>query len=133
VGFTQDHFGTAQNPLEDSENGDSSYEEDRYVLQASYELPFNAPWDWNLGIECQRRMRFYQSDLGVDIDPFHAGREDTRNLITPGIKFSSSFDLDFEISFTYDQRKADSPQPAVPSAKNFIHRTFELTVTYQIF
>ncbi len=133
IGFNQNDQAAIQNPVEDAEYGDSSYEEDRYLVKANYKLPFKSPWDWDVGVDYQRRMRFYQSQLSCSDDPFHAGREDVRTIITPGVKFSSSFDIDFEFSFTYDQRKTDSPEPVVPSIKNFIHRTFELTVTYQIF
>ncbi len=132
VGFDQNIQVSPAELVEDTEYGDSSYEEDRFRINLSYPLPLKAPWDWELGLDYQRRIRYYQSELNLSDDPFHTGREDDRILITPSIKFSSSFDLDFKLEYTYDQRETDSPEPSVSSVKNFKNHTIELTVTYQI-
>ena len=132
VGFDQNIQVSPAELVEDTEYGDSSYEEDRFRINLSYPLPLEAPWDWELGLDYQRRIRYYQSELNLSDDPFHTGREDDRILITPSIKFSSSFDLDFKLEYTYDQRDTDSPEPSVSSVKNFKNHTIELTVTYQI-
>jgi hypothetical protein len=133
VGFQQESMPTGNVLVEDTEYGDSSYEENIYSFGAVYPLPFENDWNWTVELEYQKRMRYYQSALSVSDDPFHAGRKDQRDIITPGISFALSRDLDVEIHYTYEERKTESPEAIVSSIKNYIHRTFELTLTYQVF
>ena len=133
VGFKQENMFTSTAPAEDTEYGDSSYEEDIYSFSASYPLPISSDWNWVVGLEYHRRMRYYQSELSLSDDPFHVGRIDQRELITSSIGFTLSPDLEVEMNFTYDERKTESPEAIVSSIKNFIHRTIELTLTYRVF
>ena len=133
IGFKQSDLVAAIDPNEDTEYGDSSYEEDRFNLDLSYPLPLESTWGWTVSLGLERRLRYYQSDLPFDQDPFHVGRKDRRDRIEPAIAFSPSPVIDIQWSFTYDQRRTESPDPLVPSIKNFVSRTVELTVIYQVF
>ena len=133
VGFSQAGLAIPGTSEEDTEYGDASYEEDRFNLGVGYELPVKSNWDWKIWIDFERRLRYYQSDLSSIEDPFHAGRKDRRDFIKPKITFSPSPTIDIEFRFIYDWRRTDSPEPIVSSIKNFIHRTIELTMIYQVF
>lgn len=133
IGFNQASSLGSGISEEDAEYGDSSYEEDQYNLIFNYCLPLPSEWNWNFRLEIERRVRYYQSSLTVTQDPFHAGRSDTRDQIKPKISFSPSHSIEMEFEFTYDQRRTESPELVVPSIKNFVHRTFELTIIYQVF
>jgi hypothetical protein len=69
VGFQQESIQTGADPFEDTEYGDSSYEENFFSFEATYRLPFENDWNWTIGLEYQRRMRYYQSELPIADDP----------------------------------------------------------------
>lgn len=133
IGFSPAATPSAANPNEDTEYGDSSYDEDRVIFGATYFLPLESPLNWRMGLDFERRLRYYQSDLSQNQDPFHVGREDRRDIIEPGIAFSPSSTLEVEFKFSYDLRRSKSPSPSVSDVKNYDRRSFELTVNYQVF
>ncbi|MBU0519785.1 hypothetical protein KJ564_12715 [bacterium] len=133
VGFDQTGAFIPVDPSEDAEYGDSSYEEDEFIFNVRYPLPVKKSMQWVLFMNLSQRFRYYQTDLSVLDDPFHAGREDHRTIIDTGVSFSPSSDLDIELQFTIDQRRTDSPAETVSSIKDYDRRTVELIVTYQVF
>ncbi len=118
---------------EDTEYGDSSYEEDRYRLALNCPLKTTASRTYGFAFEYEHRLRYYQSEQPVEADPFHAGRKDRRRIFTTALSLDLQTRVGFKAVFTYDQRRTDSPVTAVPEIKNYDNRIFELVVTYQVF
>ncbi|TKJ41892.1 hypothetical protein CEE37_04805 [candidate division LCP-89 bacterium B3_LCP] len=133
IGFDQTSVLGVTLVEEDTEYGDSSYEENRYLFTLDYKLPVKSAFDWSVGIDFDRRLRYYQSGQPFDIDKFHAGRKDRRDRIETTVTCTPSSNLNVGFSFIYDQRRTESPDPIVSSIKNFDHRTIELTMIYTVF
>ncbi len=133
VGFVADEQMASSSPIEDTEYGDSSYEENRFNVTALYPLPIESSLNWQLGIEFERRLRYYQSSLPLNQDPFHAGRKDRRDIIATKVSLSATKAVSLEFKFTYDLRRTESPESVVRDIKNYDRRTFELNVVYQVF
>ena len=133
IGFNYSTNLAAQDPLTDTEYGDATYEEDEYTLSLSYLLPLESNWDWRIALGYRHSERFYQSQLPLAQDGFHTGREDRRNTFTPSLTISPLSTLDLELTFSYDQRRSDSPNASVPKIKNYDERSFEIGIVYQIF
>jgi hypothetical protein len=133
VGFGQ-QIPSPIDPTMDTEYGDGSYQEDQFSVSLGYQLPrIKKTFYWKAGLNLKRCYRYYQSQLPVEQDPFHAGRRDRRDTIEPSLLFSPTSELDFQVSFIYDLRRTQSPDPNVPTIKNFDNRTIELTIVYQVF
>lgn len=133
VGFDQSALVPQIDPTVDTEYGDATYQEDRFELNLSYRLPLQSNWNWKVGLALQRSLRYYQSSLALQQDPFHVGRKDRRDLIEPSLSLSPSPPLELELRFGYDRRRTESPDPAVSRIKNFDDRSFEFAVIYQVF
>jgi hypothetical protein len=133
IGFNQVTITTPDPTEEDTEYGDSSYEEDHYRFSLDYALPVENEWGWSIGFDYKRYNRYYQSQLPYELDKFHTGRKDRRDVIEPHVSFSPSSNVDLEFGFTYDQRRTESIDPIVASIKNYIRRTYRVTMVYQIF
>ena len=133
IGFDQSTIVPPQDPLTDTEYGDATYEEDEYALSLSYLLPLETRWDWRIAFGYRRANRYYQSQLPLAQDGFHTGREDHRNTFSPSLTISPLSTLDLEFTFSYDQRRSDSPNDSVPKIKNYDERSFEIGIVYQIF
>lgn len=133
IGFDQVNMSAPIDPYEDTEYGDSSYEEDRFQLSLGYNLPIDSRWNWKVSIDFDRRLRYYQSELPYEQDRFHTGRKDRRSTIASSISFSPSSTVDLSFRFIYDQRRTDSLDPIVASIKNYVRRTYSVTMIYQIF
>ena len=89
--------------------------------------------NWQVGFEFERRLRYYQSNLPLNQDPFHAGRKDRRDIIATKVSLSASKAIDLEFIFTYDLRRTESPESVVSDIKNYNSRAFELNAVYQVF
>ncbi|MFH1862510.1 MAG: hypothetical protein ABH878_06810 [bacterium] len=133
IGFDQSTATLPGSATEDTEYGDGSYQEDQYNLSLVYDLPVESSWNWRVSFTFEQRWRYYQSDLTVANDPFHAGRRDRRSLVDMAFGFVPYHQLDVELRFMYDQRRTTSPEPLVTSIKGFDNRSLEIILTYQVF
>jgi hypothetical protein len=133
IGFASSPVTTGTSPLEDTEYGDSSYEEDRYRLRLDCPLKTTVSRTYKFTFEYEHRLRYYQSDQPVEDDPFHTGRKDRRRIFVTTLSLDLQTKIGFKAVFTYDQRRTDSPVTTVSEIKNYDNRIFELVVTYQVF
>ena len=117
---------------EDTEYGDSSYEEDVFAGEVRWRVgDFRGEWV-NLSLEYKLRQRYYTTDNSLTSDPFHAGRADNRHRMTlqADRQISSKFDLG--LNYTYEWRNVDSQDPTVVEIKEFSQNVFSLILTYKI-
>jgi hypothetical protein len=121
------------NPTVDSEYGNADFQENRFFLACSYQLPLNSYWIWTLSLDVQHGWRYYQTQRPPRDDPFHAGRKDRRDSISPALSISPAPDLELGLRFTYELRRTDSPDPDVARVKDYDSRSFEFTFVYQVF
>ncbi|MCX6641619.1 MAG: hypothetical protein NTW14_14235 [bacterium] len=133
IGYEPPQIEQTGNPNEETEAGDGSYEENRYLLEVFYPLPIDSDWNWHSGIKFQHRQRFYQSSLTLAQDAIHAGREDRRDIVKALVSVSPTTQLDLELSITFDVRRTTSQNSSVSAAKDFDDHALDLTLSYRLF
>ena len=117
---------------EDSEYGDSSYDEDFYEISFKYRLRSASKKSTDFSLQYKLRNRFYTTDNSLVNDPFHAGREDNRHRITFDINRELTKSIDAGIIFVREWRNVKSLNPTVIDIKEFTQSAFALTMTYKI-
>ena len=117
---------------EDTEYGDSDYNEDDVSVSVSAAVPWItfAPTEASLGYRHRRRV--YTTDRSLSNDPFHRGRLDNRGQWQLSVTVSPSRLWGVQAYAAYESRRTDSDEPSVPLAKNFIRRELGMLVTYRI-
>jgi hypothetical protein len=79
------------------------------------------------------RHRVYTTDNSLTADPFHAGRMDDRQRISFTISRDIIPRLNAEVTYNFEWRDIESPEPVVEQIKDFQNNTFSLSLTYKIF
>ena len=118
---------------EDSEYGDSSYDEDIYEISLRYRLRSESKKNTDFSLQYKLRNRFYTTDNSLESDPFHAGREDNRHRITFEIDRELSKSVDAGIIYVREWRKVESLNQTVKDIKEFTQNNFAFTMTFKIF
>jgi hypothetical protein len=118
--------------IEDTEYGDSDYNEDDIALSISAALPTARflPTEGALGYRHRRRV--YTTERPLSSDPFHRGRLDNRGQWQISLTTHPSRVWETEVFFAYESRRTDSEEPIVPLVKDFIRREIGLILTYRI-
>ncbi len=119
VGFKQSDAVIVVNPDMDAEYGDGSYGEEWLVYSLAWESPTWLDREWDITVTHRLRHRYYTSELPLNKDPFHAGREhlqqrlffDIQTEILPGITGGPSIE--------YEWRNTDAPVDRVAEVKDF--------------
>jgi hypothetical protein len=125
--------GAITDPLvEDSEYGDSDFNEDDFVFRLRRPLSFIRFAVVDGSIAYRHRRRVYTTDRSLIMDPFHRGRLDNRFEISPSISIALNQATDIGIYFIHEERDTQSDNPAVIRAKEFVRREFGLTFAYTL-
>jgi hypothetical protein len=117
---------------EDTEYGDSDYNEDDVSVSLSAALPWIRFVPTEAAMDYRHRRRVYTTNRPLADDPFHRGRLDHRGRWEWSVRISPSRITDVETYFAYEFRNTDSKEPAVPLAKDFIRREIGVVFTYKI-
>jgi len=118
--------------LEDTEYGDSDYDEDDVAASVSAPLPWIKSVPTEASLDYRHRRRVYTTSRSLAEDPFHRGRLDNRGRWQLSLAVSPSRVWDVETFFAYESRNTDSKEEIVPLVKDFIRREAGVIFTYRI-
>ena len=118
---------------EDTEYGDSSFEEEMYQVEVRYRKRKFLSKDTWFSLQYKLRHRIYSTDNPVTLDPIHAARLDDRHRAIFSISSDIVENLAAELSFTREWRETKSDYSSLPDIKNFKQNIFTLSLTYSIF
>ncbi|MDP8209034.1 MAG: hypothetical protein P9L92_20390 [Candidatus Electryonea clarkiae] len=119
-------------PDYDAEYGDGSNGEEWFEFGVNFVKKeiFKRDWDFSLGHRI--RHRYYTSEIPLDEDPFHSGREHYHQ------RFMLSFETDIVpmlrggAGLEYEWRRTDSPIDRVHEVKDFDAFRFSIRLSYQV-
>ncbi|MBD3166667.1 hypothetical protein GF324_08710 [bacterium] len=134
TGFEQSDFiaPNLENPDEDAEYGDGSYGEEWIEAGIRWQTPKLLDRSWDTRLSYRMRHRFYTSELSLEEDPFHAGREHwhQRLMLSTEVDVTKRFAVGPEIE--YEWRRTESPAERVADIKDFNTYRFWLHLSYEI-
>jgi hypothetical protein len=134
----KDQIGSLQTPTGDSapggdsEYGDADFNEDDFTGGIQADLPWLKKLRPTSGLAYRMRRRVFTTDRDLALDPLHRGRVDRRYEITVSLGFGLTKNLEAETFYSYEERTADSQNPAVPQVKNFVRRQVGLQIAYSL-
>jgi hypothetical protein len=116
----------------DDEGGDASHEEDSYKLNLGYATKVHAH-PLSIDVDLGFRDRYYQSDLGVWMDPVHYARHDRRYFfgLRATLKFTKH--LHFIPLFEREWRVTEGADALLPDVKDFEVWRAGLGVKWKLF
>ncbi len=133
VGFNQHLAGSTNDPGQtDSEYGDGSYGEEWFELVADFNVYDLLPNRIDLSLSARLRHRFYDSELSVDNDPVHAGREHNHWRFGLETKTKIIGNLYGGPSVEYEFRRTDSPVDWLKERKDFNAFRASLNLSYRL-
>jgi hypothetical protein len=118
--------------VEDTEYGDSDYNEDDLSASVSASVPGIRFVPTEASLAYRHRRRVYTTERSLSSDPFHRGRLDNRGLWQLSVTVRPSRAWDVAAFFAYESRRTESKEPVVPLVKDFIRREIGLLFTYRI-
>jgi hypothetical protein len=128
----QSQLGVGGDPQADSEYGDGTYGEEWYELIADLKVRNVLPNRIDLQLMGRMRHRFYDTELGADRDPVHAGREHKHYLFSMTAMTKVWEGLRLGPVIEYELRRTDSPTDWVVEAKDFDSFRAMLSLSYSI-
>jgi len=117
---------------EDSEYGDSDFNEDEFRVRARRQLGFLTWADVDASLSYRLRRRVYTTNRSIVDDPFHRGRLDNRFEISPSFDVALTKQFSVNLYYLHEERDTESDYEAVIQAKNFVRREYGMTLTYTI-
>ncbi len=132
VGFDQNEIVANNASLLDAEYGDGSYGEEWFEYGLSWETPELLNRTWDVQVTHRLRHRYYTSDMSLEDDPFHAGREHLQQRLFLDVNTSIVSGLSGGIALEYEWRRTDSPNDKVPVVKDFDAYRAMLNFTIEI-
>jgi len=121
-------------PNEDTEYGDSSYDEEIYQAEIRYRKRnlFGGKDVW-FSLQYKLRHRIYTTDNHLLADPYHSSRSDDRQRIIFTLSRKLTAKLEGAFSYTREWRITHSDYAPVEEVKNFTQDIFSLDLTYSIY
>ncbi|MDD5087507.1 MAG: hypothetical protein PHI18_01745 [bacterium] len=119
-------------PVEDSEYGNSDFTEDEFRVAISAIVPWITFRRTSADVSYRLRRRVYTTDSRLEQDPFHRGRLDHRGEITTSLGMNLTSQWEVASYFSYEVRQTGSEWSSVPSVKDFIRREIGVTCSYSI-
>ena len=118
---------------EDTEYGDSSYEEEMYQVEVRYRKKKLLNKDTWFVLQYKLRHRIYTTNNLLTFDPIHATRMDDRHRVIFSIRRDILKRLAANFSFIREWRDTKSYYSSLPDIKNFKQNIFSLSLVYTIF
>lgn len=118
--------------LEDSEHGDSDFNEDEIGAKIGWAVPWLRTLPLDASLSYRMRRRVYVTERTIEMDPLHRGRLDYRHEITLGGAIRLNRNLRAQSYFTYEERRTESPAAWVSDVKSFIRRQVGVELSYMI-
>jgi hypothetical protein len=133
IGYSPSQSNLSSPFTEDTEYGDGTYQEESYLAEVRYRI--RNVWEEDIWFTLQYKLRHrvYTTDNSLTADPFHAGRMDDRQRISFTISRDIIPRLNAEVTYNFEWRDIESPEPVVEQIKDFQNNTFSLSLTYKIF
>jgi len=136
VGRAAGGFSTSisieEEPIEDSEYGNSDFTEDEFRASVTTIVPWITFRPTSADISYRLRRRVYTTNSPLELDPFHRGRLDNRGVITTSIRMAITNKWDLSSYFSYEERRTESEWSSVPNVKNFIQREIGVICSYSV-
>jgi hypothetical protein len=121
----------AADAIEDSEEGQSDYQQDIYSLSVRY--PFRLLGKRSrLLLDASLDDRYYTTDLDAIADPIHSGRNDRNLTIELSLRTDLSKVMSVEVGAGYDNRRSKASSPVVSRVKDFDRMTCWLELSHEL-
>lgn len=134
VGYKSASASAGLNANEDTEYGDSSYDEETYQAELRCRLKdFLSKQDLWMSLQYKLRHRIYTTDNALTVDPYHSTRGDDRHRLILSLTRKITSKLESVLSYTREWRVTQSDYAPVKEVKDFTQNIFSLGLTYSIF
>ena len=132
IGYTPSTISAEPSPFEeDTEYGESSYEEEEYQIEIRRRQRKLWGSDTWFTLQYKLRHRIYTTGNSLQSDPYHSARLDDRHRIIFEINRDITPHLEITIGYTYQWRTTESDYQPVIDAKEFQQHIYSVTFNYR--
>ena len=131
VGFNELYLSHDYFNIEDSEEGQSDYQQDTYEasLRYAFRLAGNRS---RVLLETSLKDRYYATELDIQDDPMHSGRRDVMVSFELSGKIDINREVAIEIGSAYANRRSRSPNYTVQQIKNYDQTYGWVELSYEL-